>query len=279
MSAAVRWSPPMIRMIAPCLALLLLALVGMLVDPRTITGVSAWLKPAKFAASAAIYLFSLAYMVRDLPRTRTVRMASTLIAGIIVGETVLVSLQAARGTTSHFNINTPLDAAIFSAMGLGIAIVWGASAVLLWSHWRTPAADRAMALALRLGLALNIAGAGVGWTMTQPRPAQLAAMSRGDRPYQAGSHTIGAPDGGPGIPLVHWSSTHGDLRVPHFLGMHALQLLPLLLLGVRQLRRRRDDAVERSVVLSASVACGAIFGFALLEALAGHPFISLTASA
>ena len=133
-----------------------------------------------------------------------------------------------------------------------------------------------MAIALRLGMALNILGAGVGWTMTQPRPAQLAAMQRGARPRVAGSHTVGAPDGGAGLPVTLWSREHGDLRVPHFLGMHALQLLPLLVLGLRRVRRSHDDGTERTSVLFAAALSAAIFAAALMQALAGHPLIPST---
>jgi len=268
-----RWSPVMMRMAAVCAALLGVSLIGLLVDDRVITGAPAWLKPAKFGASTAIYLLTMTWMVRDLPTSRTVRVTTSLIGWLLALETTVIVIQAARGTTSHFNINTPLDTALYSSMGVGIATVWILSAVLLWSHLRTPATDRTLALSLRLGLALNIVGSSVGWIMTQPRPEQIAAMQRGERPFVAGSHTVGAPDGGAGMPLTQWSRDHGDLRIPHFLGMHAWQLLPLLLLGMRRVRSAANDGAERTLILIAFSACAALFLAALAQALAGHPLI------
>jgi hypothetical protein len=47
-------------------------------------------------------------------------------------------------------------------------------------------------------------------------------------PSTFGAHTVGAPDGAPGLPFLNWSASHGDLRIPHFLGLHAMQAIPLL---------------------------------------------------
>jgi hypothetical protein len=91
----------------------------------------------------------------------------------------------------------------------------------------------------------------------------------------AGAHTVGAPDGGAGLPLTRWSTDHGDLRVAHCVGMHALQLLPVLLLGLRRLRGTHDDAVERiTLVVAAIVALGTFLAL-LLQALNGRPLIPL----
>lgn len=82
--------------------------------------------------------------------------------------------------------------------------------------------------------------------MLGPKSGQLATMP----PKVIGGHTVGAPDGGPGLPGVGWSTEHGDLRIPHFFGLHAVQVLPLL---VMVMRRRR--------VASAFAAAGSYLGF------------------
>jgi hypothetical protein len=269
------WSPIMFQMALVCLALAAISLVGLAVDDRVITGAPAWLKPTKFGLSGVVYLISLAAMVHDIPKSPAVRRAVAACAVLLALEVALIVMQAARGTTSHFNIDTTFDAIVFQSMGVGIATVWIISAMILYLHWRTPAVDRAMALALRLGLALNILGAGVGWRMTTPDRAQIDAIKRGERPRIVGAHSVGGTDGGPGLPITRWNTRYGDLRVPHFLGMHALQLLPLLLLGLRRARGRTGDQFERTAVIACAGLSAAVFALALAEALAGHPFVPL----
>ena len=101
-------------------ALLLASAFGIVVDPREITGAPAWLKPAKFAASTAIYSLTLAWIFTYLPGwTRTRRLVGRATALIFLIELAIIDWQAWRGTTSHFNIGTPLDATLFAVMGTG----------------------------------------------------------------------------------------------------------------------------------------------------------------
>jgi hypothetical protein len=216
------------------LAAAVASLVGVLVDPRAITGAPAWLKPFKFAISTAVYSFTLAWiftLLTDWPRMR--RIVGWTTAIVFVLEVAIIDMQAWRGTTSHFNISTPLNTVLFAVMGSAIAIQTLISVATAVALWRQRFADRPLGWALRLGMTLTIVGAMTGSLMTRPSQAQLASARAGERMTVVGSHTVGAADGGPGVPVTGWSREHGDLRAPHFVGLHAVQAMALIALGLR----------------------------------------------
>ncbi|MGC4082548.1 MAG: hypothetical protein QM736_10670 [Vicinamibacterales bacterium] len=251
-------------------ALLPLALLGIVLDPRTIAGAPAWLKPAKFLASTAVYSLTLAAYFAWLPEwPRLRRSLSATTVAVFAVEIAIIAVQAARGTTSHFNVSTPTDAALFAVMGVGIVVQTVASVGVAWALVRQPFADTAMAFALRAGMIVTILGAASGGLMTSPTRAQLAAAQATGHMEAAGSHTVGAPDGGPGLPGVGWSREHGDLRVAHFVGLHAMQILPLLAL----VARRRVLHNPRRMHI-ASVSYAALFGILLLQALRGEALVA-----
>jgi hypothetical protein len=248
------------------------SLIGMVVDPRVITGAPAWLKPAKFAISTAIYMLTLAWIFTLLPEWRRTRhVVGWVTAVILVLEVAIIAAQAWRGTTSHFNVGTVLDGVLFGIMGSAIALQTLTSIAVAVALWHHRFADRALGWALRFGLIITIIGASTGGFMTRPTTTQLEMARATGRMAVAGAHTVGAPDGGPGLPGTGWSVEHGDLRIPHFIGLHAMQILPLFALALR--RRRPTDTVRVRLVLVAVSSYAALFAILLWQALRGQALV------
>ena len=246
------------------LAALGVAIIGLAVDPRIITGAPAWLKPAKFAISTVIYSLSLAWVFTYLPEWRRTRaFVGWTTAIVFVFEILVIDVQAWRGTTSHFNVATPLDAVLFASMGAAILFQTIGSVSVAVALFRQRFDDEALGWALRFGMAVTIAGALSGGLMTRPTGTQLAVARATHTMTTAGAHTVGAPDGGPGLPGTGWSRTHGDLRVGHFIGLHALQILPLLTLAARR----------RRTVIAAGASYAAMFGLLIWQALRGEALL------
>ena len=256
-------SPPLTAVGLLMLVVAVASLIAMLVDQRVITGTPAWLKPFKFAISTAIYSLTLAWIFGFLsgwPRVRRVVGWTTAI--VFVLEVALIDAQAWRGTTSHFNVSTTLDMVLFVVMGAAILLQTLVSVAVAVALWRQPFADRALGWALRLGMTLTIIGALTGPLMTRPTAAQLADARAGGRMTIAGAHTVGGADGGSGVPVTGWSREHGDLRVPHFIGLHALQALAIVAVVMR--RWRQPEAVRvRGNSGCGSKLCVAVFPPAL----------------
>lgn len=246
---------------------------GLLLDPRVITGAAAWLKPLKFAISTSVYAFTLAWVftyLPDWPRLRRIVGRGTSAAFVI--ELLLIAGQAFRGTTSHFNVATPFDAAVFATMGVVIITQTFLAVALAAAIWRQRFADPALGWALRIGIVVTVLGAFTGGMMTQATADQIAAARATHTMPISGAHTVGAADGGPGLPVTGWSTRHGDIRVPHFVGLHAWQVLPILVLLVLP---RAGARVRTRLAIAAGTAYAVVFVALLVQALRGLPAIPL----
>jgi hypothetical protein len=249
--------------------------VGLVVDPRVIAGAPAWLKPAKFAASTSIYGFTVAWFLGylpDWPRIR--RITGWTMAIVSVLEVAAISMQAWRGTTSHFNVATTFDRTLFAVMGVAILALWVSSIAVAVALWRQRFTDAALGWALRFAMLIAVAGAGMGGLMTRPTEAQLAVARATHHVDTVGAHTVGAPDGGPGLPGTKWSTEHGDLRVPHFLGLHAMQVLPALSLVLARARRRIPADERARLVCVAAASYAALMALLLWQALRGQSVVA-----
>ncbi|MEV0885379.1 hypothetical protein AB0J03_16265 [Streptomyces microflavus] len=255
----------------------LVSAVGLVVDDRVLAGAPIWAKPFKFTVSLAAYGLTLAWMLTHLTRGhRTGWWAGNVVVLTSLVEMTIITVQVVRGKRSHFNAATPLDTALFSVMGITIIVLWAATLAIGILLLRASIADRAAAWAIRGGVLIALVGAGLGFLMTLPSAEQQAAGNL-DTAEVIGAHSVGVPDGGPAMPLTGWSTTGGDLRAPHFVGMHALQLIPLFLIALvllaPRLARLRDAGVRLRLVRVATAGYAGLVALTTWQALRGQSLI------
>jgi hypothetical protein len=223
-----------------------------LFDTTEILGIDRWIKPVKFAMSIAVYLWTVAVYLYFVPgRHGTKKVVGYGASLLLLGELVLITMQAARGTTSHFNNNTEFDGMVFSTMGLMIVLNTALIAYLLVIYCRAEIPlPRSLVWGMRLGLALLI--------LSSLEGGYMSVVLR---------HSVGVEDGGPGLPFVNWSTRGGDLRAAHFIGMHALQVIPMFAWVVEKLR----PYAAAGLTIVFGVSYFLIFTALFLQALRGIP--------
>jgi hypothetical protein len=263
--AELRARDPLLFWTGALMALALIVVTLMSIsDQRLILGLNPWIKPMKFLVSITIFLWTTAWFMPEtspgLVRRALVRWT---IASAMTIEIALIILQAARGTTSHFNASTPFNLAVFNVMGITITVNTIAMMLFLWLLRRDTPTNRAGYLwGVRFGVALFVLASWQGFMMVANN-----------------AHAVPGPDGGPGLPFVNWSTVMGDLRSAHFFGMHAMQALPLLgFLLDRTLGGNQPSELvpaARTVVIAAGILWFVVMGGLLIIAMLGRPLMAL----
>ncbi len=181
-------------------------------DDVMILGISRWIKPMKFFLSVWIMVWTMGWVMCYLNFIRSVKICSWLILIFMFIENFIITMQSARGVTSHFNIKEPAYAVLFGIMGISILIFTFVIIyiLLLFLRQKEFLISPAYLWGIRLGILLFIIFSSEGGMMLSNQ-----------------GHTVGGIDGSAGLPVINWSRNYGDLRIAHFFGMHALQILPL----------------------------------------------------
>lgn len=218
---------PFLRLaILLCLVAIPLAILLLGLDRRVLDDEARWLKPLKFHISLAVHGITVLIAARlspDVWQSHPITRSGLILFGaVIIYEAVFLSIQAGRGVGSHFN-----DATAFDAIG-GSIMAAGAGVLVI--------------VPLLLGVALAVGAFRNGWSGIAANPLPLAMALGFILAGWLGAHTGSAmgANGGPFVgvdpvnaafmPFTGWSLDGGDYRISHFLGVHAMQALPIAVL-------------------------------------------------
>nr|WP_042195748.1 hypothetical protein [Kibdelosporangium sp. MJ126-NF4]CEL22200.1 hypothetical protein [Kibdelosporangium sp. MJ126-NF4]CTQ92981.1 hypothetical protein [Kibdelosporangium sp. MJ126-NF4] len=268
------WNRPLLVLAGLAVVQLVLSVGGLMFDDRVLIGEPIWLKPFKFGVSIAVYAATLAWLVSLLRKgKRIAQVTAILILVAMIAEMVAMVVQTIRGVPSHFNNAPGFDGFVYKVMAVAVVVLWVSTLAVAVALMVQRALDAPMLLAVRIGLVVGLVGMAVAFMMTtSPTPEQLELLKQDIDPAMIGGHSIGVVDGGPSMPITGWSTTGGDLRIPHFVGIHAMQVLPLLALF---LRRRFDSVTVRTrLVLIGGLCYAGLLALVLWQALRGQSLIA-----
>jgi hypothetical protein len=231
-----------------CLLMAIVFLIFTKTSNTQVFNVNAWYKPFKFAFSTFLYVWAMAWFCFYLPKFNITLFNWSVI--ILLGfEIAYIALQAGKGQLSHYNISTPMYATLYSLMALAATLVTVYTAYVAYLFFSNdfPQLPNHYVWSIRLGLLIFVVFAFQGFLM-------------GSRL----NHSVGALNDNSNWFIVGWSKTVGDLRVAHFIGMHALQVLPFL--SYYLLKNTKATVVV-------AIVYGLLATFTLIQALQGKPLI------
>lgn len=230
---------------------LLLAIVLYAISTQSevkVYNVNAYYKPIKFALSIWMYAWTMAWYCSYLKDFNTAyfNWATIILLGF---EVVYIAFQAHRGQLSHYNLSTPMYSLMYSAMAVAASLItiYTAYVAVLFFGKNVVELPEYYLWSIRLGLIIFVIFSFEGFVMG----ARL-------------THSIGGADGSPGMPFLGWSYSLGDPRVAHFIGMHSLQVLPILSYFILK---------NTKLTIGVSIIYGLLALWTLIQALQGKPLI------
>jgi hypothetical protein len=195
-----------------CFILALVFLILTKVTTTQVYNVNAFYKPFKFAFSTFLFSWSMAWYCHYLADFN-VSLFNWSVIILLSFEIIYIALQASKGQLSHYNISTPLYASLYSLMALAATLVtlYTAYVGILFFKNTFPQLPVYYLWSIRLAIIIFVI-------------FSLEGFAMGSRL----NHSVGALNDNSNWWILGWSKTAGDLRVSHFIGMHALQVLPFL---------------------------------------------------
>jgi hypothetical protein len=216
-------------------------------------GVNAWYKPFKFAFSTLLFAWAMGWYCYYLPNFQ-VKLFNWTVVILLGFEIFYIAIQAAKGQLSHFNLSTPIYSTLYSLMAIAATVVtiYTAYVGVLFFKNDFPQLPNYYLWSIRFGILIFVVFALEGFAM-------------GSRL----NHSIGALNDNSNLFIVGWSKTVGDLRVSHFIGMHALQVLPFLSFYVLK---------NTKLTIAISILYGLLAIASFIQAIQGKPLLKSTSN-
>lgn len=232
-----------------CLVLSVIFIILTKYTTTQVYNVNAWYKPFKFAFSTFLFAWAMAWYCYYLPNFN-IKLFNWSVVILLGFEIFYIAFQASKGQLSHYNLSTPVYSILYSLMALAATAVtlYTAYVGLLFFKYDFPDLPNHYLWAIRLGIIIFVVFSFEGFAM-------------GSRL----NHSVGAINDNSNWFIIGWSKTVGDLRVSHFIGMHALQILPFLSYYLLK---------NTKLTVGLSIVYGLLALVTLIQALQGKPLIS-----
>lgn len=238
--------------------LLLICCVGMMIDDRQLMGLNVWVKPTKFIISGIIVIWTMAWYLLVYPfREKTKNFIAAFISILMILENLIVTVQAGRGVSSHYNQSNPVDGIAFALMGIMIGLF---TLIVFWFFVKSFSPQLKFSNSMKWSFR-------IAWFTFL-----FASMIGGQMIGQMG-HNVGVADGGAGLPFLNWSTIGGDLRIGHFFGIHGIQIIPLVAYYFSK-KIKNNTLTFLSSIVFALLYLGWI-AFTFYQAKQGIPLLSL----
>lgn len=252
-----RREPVLMAFAAVLAAMMVPSFAGFLLDTRTFNGINVWIKPLKFQSSAALFLVTLAlfwpFLDAEQRERKSVRFAAWFISICLLLEILYITYRASQAEASHFNRTSAINIALYAWMGVTIL---AATIMSGWIGWLIlQARDKIASPGLRYAIGVGLLAGTILGSLTA---VYMSAQT---------NHWVGgvATDSG-GLAFFSWSRTGGDLRVAHFIGLHAMQGIPL----IGWLVSRAAPNLTRPIVVTSTVLWSAATLATFLQAVTGR---------
>ena len=217
-----------------------------------------WTKVIRYSCALAIYSWTLALFLQHIPnQPKLLQFVRWATFACLMTESVAMLLQAIRGLPAHYNTSSSANALIFLAIGGAILCNTLIAFLVLFLYlWEDIDLPRAYLMGIRLGFVLFMIGSLEGVIMITNQ-----------------AHTMGAADGGPGLPFLEWSTKAGDLRAAHLAGIFGIQVLPLAGYLTHRWMKDRQSTVQLVLVTAFAGLWTFLFVRLFNQAVAGRPIL------